>query len=96
MRSSTPDNTLRTIVEPIQFQLNDEYVRVCDLLKLTGIAASGAQGKQMVADGLVNVDGQLESRKTAKIRPGQAVECRGAKVVVLAMPDQRTVMTVTQ
>jgi len=34
--------------------------------------------------GVVNVDGQLESRKTAKIRPGQAVECRGVKVVVLA------------
>ena len=78
------DNAFRTIVEPILFQLNDEYVRVCDLLKLTGIAVSGAQGKQMVADGLVTVDGQPEGRKTAKIRPGQAVECRGFKVVVLA------------
>jgi len=71
-------------VEPIQFQLNDEHIRVCDLLKLTGIATSGAQGKQMVADGLVKVDGRPESRKTAKIRPGQTVECRGVKVVVLA------------
>ena len=71
-------------MEPIQFQLNDEHIRVCDLLKLTGIATSGAQGKQMVADGLVNVDGRPESRKTAKIRPGQAVECRGVKIVVLA------------
>ena len=84
MHASAPDNPFRTIVEPIQFQLTDEHIRVCDLLKLTGIATSGAQGKQMVADGLVNVDGQLESRKTAKIRPGQAVECRGVKVVVLA------------
>jgi ribosome-associated protein len=71
-------------VEPIQFQLNGEHVRVCDLLKLTGIATSGAQGKQMVADGLVMVDGQPESRKTAKIRPGQTVECGGVSVVVLA------------
>jgi ribosome-associated protein len=71
-------------MDPIQFQLNDEHVRVCDLLKLTGIAASGALGKQMVADGLVKVDGQPESRKTAKIRPGQTVECGGVTVVVLA------------
>ena len=71
-------------MEPIQFQLNDEHVRLCDLLKLTGIAANGAQGKQMVADGLVTVDGLPESRKTAKIRPGQTVECGGVKVVVLA------------
>ena len=84
MHPSAPDNALRTIVEPIQFQLTDEHIRVCDLLKLTGIAVSGAQGKQMVADGLVKVDGRPESRKTAKIRPGQTVECRGVKVVVLA------------
>ena len=71
-------------MEPIQFQLNDEHVWVCDLLKLTGIASSGAQGKQMVAEGLVKVDGRPESRKTAKIRPGQTVECRGVNVVVLA------------
>ena len=84
MHTSVPDNALRTTVEPIQFQLNDEHIRVCDLLKLTGIAASGALGKQMVADGLVSVDGKPESRKTAKIRPGQSVECRGVKVLVLA------------
>ena len=71
-------------MEPVQFQLNDEHVRVCDLLKLTGIASSGAQGKQLVAAGLVKVDGRPESRKTAKIRPGQTVECRGVNVVVLA------------
>ena len=71
-------------MEPIQFQLNGEHVRVCDLLKLAGIATSGAQGKQMVADGLVKVDGRPESRKTAKIRAGQTVECRGVNVVVLA------------
>ena len=47
-------------------------------------SADGAQGKQMVADGLVKVDGLPESRKTAKIRPGQTVECREVKVVVPA------------
>ena len=35
-----PDNASRTDVEPIQFQLNNEHVRVCDLLKLTGGADS--------------------------------------------------------
>lgn len=74
----------RKFVETIQFQLKGEHVRLCDLLKLAGIAQSGGQGKHMVADGLVNVDGQPESRKTAKIRAGQVVECRGVRVHVLA------------
>ena len=71
-------------METIQFQLKSEHVRLCDLLKLAGIAQSGGQGKHMVADGLVSVDGQPESRKTAKIRAGQTVECRGVRVLVLA------------
>jgi ribosome-associated protein len=71
-------------VKTIPFQLNDEHVRLCDLLKLTGIAESGGQGKRMVADGEVTVDGQPESRKSAKIRAGQTVECRGVQLVVLA------------
>ena len=71
-------------METRDFKLNDEYVRLCDLLKLAGIAESGGQGKQMVAAGEVSVDGKPEARKTAKIRAGQAVECRGVKVIVLA------------
>lgn len=57
-------------------------IRLCDLLKLTGIAGSGGQGKLLVADGQVSVDGQLETRKTARIRAGQVVECLGQRVVV--------------
>ena len=71
-----------SFVETIQIQLKGEYVRLCDLLKLAGIADSGGRGKQMVAEGKVTVDGQPESRKTAKIRAGQRVECRGVTVVV--------------
>ena len=70
-------------METIEFRLNGEHVRLCDLLKLAGIADSGGQGKHLVAAGEVNVDGQPESRKAAKIRAGQIVECRGGKIVVL-------------
>lgn len=66
-----------------QFQLKDEHVRLCDLLKLAGIVDSGGQGKHMVADGAVTVDGQPESRKTAKIRAGQTVQCHGVQIVVM-------------
>jgi len=70
-------------LETIEFRLKGEHVRLCDLLKLTGIAESGGQGKRLVAAGEVNVDGQRENRKTAKIRAGQIVECRGVKIVAL-------------
>jgi ribosome-associated protein len=59
----------------MQFELKGEFIALCDLLKLSGIAQSGGQGKAMVADGHVRVDGKIELRKTAKIRAGQIVEC---------------------
>jgi len=58
----------------IEFELRDEYVELCNLLKLVGLADSGGRGKVIVAEGLVKVDGALETRKTAKIRAGQIVE----------------------
>ena len=57
----------------IQFDLTTEYVELCNLLKLVGLADSGGRGKAMVAEGLVKVDGLTETRKTAKIRSGQIV-----------------------
>jgi ribosome-associated protein len=67
-----------------EFKLRGEYVALCDLLKLAGIADSGGQGKLMIANGEVTVDGQPESRKTAKIRAGQTVQCLGQTVRVVA------------
>ena len=71
----------------IEFELRDEYVELCNLLKLAGIADSGGRGKQMVAEGMIQVDGQAESRKTAKIRAGQKVRC--GDVVIQVVPRGR-------
>ena len=66
----------------MKFELEGEYIALCDLLKTVGIAQSGGQGKVFVADGNVTVDGAIELRKTAKIRAGQVVECFGETVEV--------------
>jgi len=71
----------------IEFELKKEFIALCDLLKTEGIANSGGQGKAMVADGIVTVDGETELRKTAKIRAGQIVECMGQTIKVVAGKD---------
>lgn len=70
-------------MEITTFELRGEFIALCDLLKTEGIADSGGQGKAMVAEGLVTVDGELELRKTAKIRAGQVVECLGHRIQVV-------------
>ena len=69
-------------MDTVNFELKGEFIALCDLLKITGIANSGGQGKAMVADGHVTVDGELELRKTAKIRKGQVVECFDERILV--------------
>lgn len=71
-------------MQTVDFPLRGEFVALCDLLKLAGVADSGGQGKVLVADGEVKVDGRREDRKTAKIRAGQVVECRGVRISVSA------------
>ena len=60
-------------MQAIDFQLEGEYVELNQLLKLVGVCDSGGAGKQLVATGAVRVDGEVELRKTCKIRAGQVV-----------------------
>ena len=46
---------------------DNEYIALCDLLKLAGLAESGGQAKAFIAEGLVVRNGETETRKTAKI-----------------------------
>ena len=73
-----------TRLQQITFPLRGEFITLDRLLKACGLANSGGQAKLMVADGLVQVDGQDELRKTAKIRAGQVVAMAGARITVVA------------
>ena len=68
----------------VTFELEADYIELNQLLKLTGACESGGAGKALLAEGRVTVDGQLETRKTAKIRAGQSVTCDDLHILVVA------------
>ncbi len=70
------------IMESVDFRLNDEFVELNQLLKLVGICDSGGAGKRLVASGVVSVDGEVELRKTCKIRSGQTVRIGDLRITV--------------
>jgi len=67
-----------------EFVLRGDYIELDKLLKATGLAESGGRARVMITEGQVQVDGQPESRKTAKIRAGQSVQLQGELILVLA------------
>jgi ribosome-associated protein len=68
--------------------LSTEWIALCDLIKVAGVAASGGAGKALVASGAVRVDGVPEQRKTRKIRAGQTVELAGVRIRVATPAPQ--------
>ncbi|HEY9253022.1 MAG TPA: RNA-binding S4 domain-containing protein [Stenotrophomonas sp.] len=71
-------------MQTLEFELDREHVELNQLLKLAGVADSGGQGKAIVASGAVTVDGDVELRKTAKIRAGQVVRVEDVEIRVVA------------
>ena len=69
-------------MQKTQFELAGEFVELNQLLKLVGLVDSGGAGKNMVAAGVVKVDGKKELRKTAKIRSGQVVKVGDVQIEV--------------
>lgn len=69
-------------MQKVSFDLAGEFVELNQLLKLVGLCDSGGAGKNMVASGVVKVDGKKELRKTAKIRAGQKVSVGDVQISV--------------
>jgi ribosome-associated protein len=85
-RSPPTYATMKGNMQNLRFQLQGEFIALCDLLKVVGLVDSGGAGKALVAAGNVRVDGRRETRKTCKIRGGQRVEVAGARIAVVAAP----------
>lgn len=71
-------------MKEMDLELRGDYIELDKLLKATGLADSGGQARALITAGEVRVDGQVELRKTAKMRAGQVVVFAGHTVRVLA------------
>ncbi len=65
------------------FSLNGRpHVTLDNLLKFEGWCESGGIAKQLIAEGMVTVNGQVETRKRCKIVAGQCVEFQGQQITI--------------
>lgn len=66
----------------MEFEVRGEFIQLDQLLKAAGLVASGGAAHAAVEAGHVTVDGQPETRKRAKLRPGQQVRFAGHEIAL--------------
>lgn len=54
-------------------------------LKWQGVAATGGHAKILIQEGQVQVNGEVDTRRGRKLKPGDVVECDGNQFVVEEM-----------
>lgn len=65
-----------------KFHLRDEFIKLGQALKATGLAESGVDAKYAIQDGQVRVNGQVELRRGKKLVAGDMVEFAGKTIKI--------------
>ena len=66
----------------IEIKIDSEYIKLDQALKLADIASTGGHAKFLIAEELVKVNGEVETRRGKKLRSGDKVEAFGKEFVV--------------
>ena len=61
-------------------EISTEPLELYKVLKFEGMVGSGGQAKLVIADGLVQVNGEVETRKRKKLMSGDIIELADEKI----------------
>lgn len=62
--------------------IRDEFIKLGQALKLAGLVYSGTDAKEFINDGLVKVNGEIETRRGKKLVPGDIISFEGNDVKI--------------
>lgn len=57
-------------------------IELCQFIKFGGVAESGGEAKQLINEGLVTLNGVVETQKRKKLAAGDRVTVRGQTLIV--------------
>lgn len=66
----------------IKLREGEEFIKLGQALKAAGMADSGIDAKEIIQQGLVLVDGEIETRRGRKLYDGAEVEFDGDKISI--------------
>ena len=63
-------------------KLREEYIKLGQALKAAGLVESGVEAKDVIADGLVEVNGEVDTRRGRKLYAGDIVIFDGEEIKI--------------
>jgi ribosome-associated protein len=66
-----------------QIKLREEYIKLGQALKAAGLVDSGVDAKNVILDGLVKVNGEVEYQRGKKLYDGDTVEFDSEKIQIM-------------
>jgi ribosome-associated protein len=63
-------------------KLREDYIKLGQALKAAGLVESGVDAKFVIQDGLVKVNGNIETQRGKKLVAGDVVEFDGDKIKI--------------
>lgn len=62
--------------------ISTEYIKLDQLLKFANAVEGGGMAKNVILDGLVKVNGEVELQRGKKLRKGDIVEFNGEEYII--------------
>jgi ribosome-associated protein len=66
-----------------EFKITGEYIELIGLLKAIGLAQTGGHAKMIVEEEMVMRNGELETRKRAKLVSGDVIEVQDIRISLI-------------
>ena len=67
----------------IEFKITGDYIPLIQLLKAANLVHTGGEAQIVVTEGEVKYNGQVDYRKRLKVKPGDVIEFRNNKIMVI-------------
>ncbi len=65
-------------------KINEEFIRLDNLMKFSGLCNSGGRAKFLIQNGEVKLNGEICTMRGKKIRPGDKIEYQNRMIEVTA------------
>jgi ribosome-associated protein len=63
-------------------KVRDEYIKLGQAIKAAGLVQSGVEAKLVIQDGLVSVNGKVETQRGKKLVGGERISYNGEEVLI--------------